>query len=75
VLNPVAASEAGWGEDREEMGVQFRRAAPGPAHAEKARLPFQVHPPVRCLAVIRREHLKEVIAYRLACAGDLGEAA
>jgi len=54
------------------MGIQLPGAAASPAHAEKARFPLQVHLPVGSLAIVRREHLDEVIANRFI--PDLGKA-
>lgn len=43
VLGAIPADAIGRDEDREEVSIQVRGAAPGPAQAEQGHLPLQVH--------------------------------
>jgi len=61
VLAAIATDDVSRREHLQEMGIQCVGAATGPAQAEKVLLPFQVHQPIGRPAILRREHLKEMV--------------
>jgi hypothetical protein len=74
VLAAVAADEVSRREYCEEMGIQFIGAAASPAHAEEIHFPFKVRLPIGSYAIVRCEHLKEMVANCLVSCFILGEA-